>query len=128
MRWVFQLCFRKLLVGINSLKVKKKDYQSQILVNYSCHDWICPWVSGCVFGKAPRGCFSWQLEYGLAPKWFCNDFLCIYSPKRWQSVSWYNLHKEHNKVKDFLKWNNFSNTGYNTDNIQKAVYSILNKW
>ena len=32
-----------------------------------------------------------------------NDFLCSYSSKLWQSVSWYNLDKELNRIKEFLK-------------------------
>ena len=42
---------------------------------------------------------SVELDRGpkVIPQW-----LCLYSRKRWESVSWYNLHKELNGIKDFL--------------------------
>ena len=60
--------------------------------------WVCSW-------KNTQGMF-------LVVPWvwlwlFHNGSLCLYSSKRWQSVSWYNLHKEHSGVKDFLKKKQF---------------------
>ena len=45
----------------------KKDYQGQILVNYSCHGWTFLWVGECVLVKTPQRCFSWYLEFGCGP-------------------------------------------------------------
>ena len=46
------------------LLTSKRDYQGQILVNYSCHGCTFVWVGECVLGKMPKGCFSWYLEFG----------------------------------------------------------------
>ena len=70
-------------------------------MNYSCHGWKFLWVGECVPGKTSKGCFSWYLELDCGPK-VIPQWLCLYSSKRWQSVSWYNLHKELNGIKDFL--------------------------
>ena len=70
-------------------------------MNYSCHGWTFLWVGECVLGKTPKGCFSRYLELDCGPK-VIPQWLCLYSSKRWQSVSWYNLHKELNGIKDFL--------------------------
>ena len=83
----------------------KKDCHGQILVNYSCHGWMFLCLGECVLGKTPKGCFLWYLEYGYG--WFLNGFLSLYSSKRWQSVSWYNLHKEHSRVNGFLNKKQF---------------------
>ena len=45
--------------------------------------------------------FLRYLELDCGPK-VIPQWLCLYSLKRWQSVSWYNLHKDLNGIKDFL--------------------------
>ena len=47
--------------------------------------------------------FRGTLSFVTVSKWFHNGFLCLYSSKRWQSVSWSNLGKELNGIKCFLK-------------------------
>ena len=51
--------------------------------------------------KRPRDVFLRYLELDCGPK-VIPQWLWLYSSKRWQSVSWYNLHKEPNGIKDFL--------------------------
>ena len=70
-------------------------------MNYNCYGWRFLWEGECVLGKAPKGCLSRYLELDCGPK-VIPQWLCLYSSKRWQSVSWYNLHKELNGIKDFL--------------------------
>ena len=69
LKWVFQV-FK---VGVSSvlsdccekrLLRSKKDYQGQILVNYSCHGWSFLWVGESALRKTPKRRFSWYLEYG----------------------------------------------------------------
>ena len=102
LKWVFQVCLRRFPVGRDSLEVKKI-----IKVKFL---WIIAATTGrfyeCVsefLEKRPRNVFSGTLRLVAVPKWLHNDFLCLYSSKRWQSVSWYNLDKELNGIKYFLK-------------------------
>ena len=62
-------------------------------------------MSGWVYSwKNAQGMFfRGTLSLVAVPKRFHNDFLCLYSSKRWQLVSWYNLDKELKGIKDFLK-------------------------
>ena len=100
LKWVFQVSLRGFPVGRDSLEVKK-EYQGQILVNYSCHGLTFLLVSKCVLGKTPKRCLSRYLELDCGPKVILQWF-CLYSSKRWQSVSSYNLHKELNGIKGLL--------------------------
>ena len=63
--------------------------------------WVCSWK------KRPRELFRGTLSLVATPKWFRNGILSLYSSKRWQSVSCYNLDKELNGIKDFLKKKQF---------------------
>ena len=90
LKWVFQVCLRRFPVGRDFLQVK--------------NGWTFLWVSDCVLGITPDECFCGTLSLVAFPKWFHNNgFLYLYSSKQWQSVSWYNLDKELNAIKDFLK-------------------------
>ena len=70
-------------------------------MNFNCHGWTFLWVGECVLGRTPKGCFSRYFELDCGPK-VIPQWLCLYSSKRWHSVLWYNLHKEHNGIKSFL--------------------------
>ena len=61
--WVYERHFGRSPERRDSLE-GKRNYQDQILVNYSCHNWTFLWVGGCAFGETSNGCFLWQLEYG----------------------------------------------------------------
>ena len=63
---------------------------------------MCSWKNAHVFRV-----FCVTLSLVAVPKWFGNGFLCLYLSKRWQSVSRYNLDKELNAIKDFLKKKQF---------------------
>ena len=100
------MCFRRFPVRRDSLEVKKI-----MKVKFL---WIIAATAGrfdeqvSVFlEKRPRDVFRGTLSLAAVPKWFHNGFLCLYSSKRWQSVSWYNLDKELNGIKDFLKKKQF---------------------
>ena len=59
----------------------KKDYQGQILVNYSCHGWTFKWES-LFLEKHRRYVFRVTLSLVVVPKCFHNSFLCLYLSKR----------------------------------------------
>ena len=66
------------------------------------YDWVSMFLE-----KRPSYAFRGTLSLVVVPKWFHNGFLCLCSLKIWQSVSWYNLDKELNGIKDFLKKKQF---------------------
>ena len=120
LKWVFHVCFRTFSIGRDSLEVKKI-----VKVNYSCHGWSFLRVGECVLRKTQKGAFT--LSMVVAPKWFHNRSLCLYSSKRWKSILWYNLHKEHNGVNDFFKKETvfLSFTGLLQDKVRlQAYYNI----
>ena len=91
-KWAFQVCFRRFPVRRDSLEVKKI-----MKVKFL---WIIAATAGRFYEqvsvfleKRPRDVFRGTLSLVTVSKWFHNGFLCLYSSKRWQSVSWYNLHK-----------------------------------
>ena len=94
-------------VGVSSVPWDSLEVKKIIKVKFL---WIIAATTGrfyeCVsefLEKRPRNVFSGTLRLVAVPKWLHNDFLCLYSSKRWQSVSWYNLDKELNGIKYFLK-------------------------
>ena len=106
LKWVFQVCLRKFPVGRDSLEVKKiiKVKLLRIIATTAGRSYV--WVS-VFLEKRPRAVFRGTLSLVVNPKWFRNGFLCLYSSKRGQSVSWYNLDKKLNGIKDFLKRKEF---------------------
>ena len=66
LRWVFQVCFRRFPVGRDSVETKK-IIKVKFFVSCSWHGWTFLWVGECVLGKTPKGCFSWDLEFGCDP-------------------------------------------------------------
>ena len=104
--WVFQVCFRMFPVGRDSLEVKKiikvKFLWIKAVATARFYEWVNVFLK-----KRPRDVFRGTLSLVAIPKWFQNGFLYLYSSKRWQSVSWYNLDKELNGIKDFLKKKQF---------------------
>ena len=77
--------------------------------------------------------FRGTLSLVAVPKWFHNDFLCLYSSKRWQLVSWYNLDKELKGIKDFLKkkksflywiWHRYQSKTY-VEHIEQVIDKSL---
>ena len=106
LKWVFQVCLRRFSVGRDSLEVKKI-----IKVNFlriiAATSWrFYEWV-GVFLEKRPRDVFRCTLSLVAVPKWFHSGFLCLYSSKRWQSDSRYNIDNELNGIKDFLKEKQF---------------------
>ena len=104
--WVFQVCFRMFPVGRDSLEVKKiikvKFLWIKAVATARFYEWVNVFLK-----KRPRDVFRGTLSLVAIPKWFQNGFLYLYSSKRWQSVSWHNLDKELNGIKDFLKKKQF---------------------
>ena len=104
--WVFQVCFKMFPVGRDSLEVKKiikvKFLWIKAVATARFYEWVNVFLK-----KRPRDVFRGTLSLVAIPKWFQNGFLYLYSSKRWQSVSWYNLDKELNGIKDFLKKKQF---------------------
>ena len=87
---VFQLCFRRFLVGRDSLDVKKIIKVKFLWIIAATTGHFYEWVS-VFLEKRPRDVFRGTLSLVAVPKWFHNGFLCLYLSKRWQSVSWDNL-------------------------------------
>ena len=82
---VFQVCLRTFPVERDSLEVKKI-----IKVKFL---WIIAAMAGRFYEwesvlKHLMYVFRGTLNLVGVPKCFHNDFLCLYSLKRWQSVSW----------------------------------------
>ena len=88
------------------------------------------WVS-VLLEKRPRDVFRGTLSFVAVPKWFHNGFLCLYSSKRWQSVSRYNLDNELNGIKDFLKKKQFFlywiRHGYQSKTCVEHIEQVINK-
>ena len=103
---MFQVRLRKFAVGRNSLEVKKIIKVKFLWIITVTAGRFYEWVS-VFLDKRPRDVFLGILSLVAVPKWLHNGFLCLYSSKRWQSVSWYNLDKELNGIKDFLKKKQF---------------------
>ena len=102
LKWVFQVCLRRFPVGRDSLEVKKIIKVKFLWIIAATAGRSYDWVS-VLLEKRPRDVFRGTLSLAVDPKWFHNGFLCSYSSKRWQSVSWYNLGKELNGIKGFFK-------------------------
>ena len=100
------MCLRRLFVGRDCLEVKKISKVKFLWIIAATAGRFYEWVS-VLLEKRPRDIFRKTLSLVAVPKWFHNGFLCSYSSKRWQSVSWYNLDKELNGIKDFLKKKQF---------------------
>ena len=92
-------------------------------------------MSGWVYSwkNAHSMFFRGTLSLVAVPKWFHNDFLCLYSSKRWQLVSWYNLDKELKGIKDFLKkkksflywiWHRYQSKTY-VEHIEQVIDKSL---
>ena len=84
------MCLRRFPVGRDSLEVKKI-----IKVKFL---WIIAATAGRFYEceivfleKHPMYVFRGTLSLVAVPKCVHNGFLCLYSSKRWQSVSWDNL-------------------------------------
>ena len=103
---MFQVRLRKFAVGRNSLEVKKIIKVKFLWIITATAGRFYEWVS-VFLDKRPRDVFRGILSLVAVPKWLHNGFLCLYSSKRWQSVSWYNLDKELSGMKDFLKKKQF---------------------
>ena len=106
LKWVFQVCFIRFPVGRDSLEVKMIIKVKFMWIIAATAGRFYAWV-GVLLENCPRGDFCGILSLVALPKWFRNGFLCLYLSKRWQSVSWYNLGKELNEIKDFLKKKQF---------------------
>ena len=106
LKWVFQVSLRRFTVGRDSLEVKKIIKVKFLWIIAATAGRFYEWVS-VFLEKRPRDVFRGTLSLAAVPKWFHNGFSCLYSLKRWQSVSWYNLGKELNGITDFLKKKQF---------------------
>ena len=106
LKWVFQVCLRRFPVGRDSLEVKKIIKVKFLWIIAATTGRSYDWVS-VFLGKRRRDVFRGTLSLVVVPKWFHNGSLCSYLAKRWQSVSWYNLDKELNGIKGFLKKKQF---------------------
>ena len=104
--WVFQVCLRRFPVARDSLEVKKFIKVKFLWIIAATAGRFYEWVS-MFLEKRPSYAFRGTLSLVVVPKWFHNGFLCLCSSKIWQSVSWYNLDKEPNGIKDFLKKKQF---------------------
>ena len=93
---MFQVCFRRFSIGRDSLEVKKIIKVKFLWITVATARRFYEWVS-VFLEKRPRVIFELDCGPKVIPQW-----LCLYLSKRWQSVSWYNLHKELNGIKDFL--------------------------
>ena len=98
LKWVFQVCFRKIPVGRDFLEVKR-IVKVKFLWNVAAtagrfYDWVSVFLE-----KHPKDVSRGTLSMVMVD----SGFLRLYSLKRWKSVSSYNLHKEHSEIKDFLK-------------------------
>ena len=105
LKWVFQVCFRRFPLGRDSLEVKRiievKLFWIIAATAGRFYDWMSVFLE-----KRPMDVFRGTLSLVMIHEWFDNGFLCWLS-KGWQSVSWYNLDKELNGIKDFLKKKQF---------------------
>ena len=100
---MFQVYFRRFPVGRDSLEVKQIIKVKFLWIIAVTAGRFYGWVNAFLENDAFRG----TLSFVTVSKWFHNGFLCLYSSKRWQSVSWYNLGKELNGITDFLKKKQF---------------------
>ena len=106
LKWVFQVCLRRFSVGRDSIEVKKIIKVKFFWIIAATAGRFYVWVS-VLLEKSPRDSFRGTLSLVAVPKWFHNGFFCLYSSKRWQSVSWCNLDKDFNGIKDFFKKKQF---------------------
>ena len=94
-------------------------------LDVSMSGWVCSWK------KRPRELFRGTLSLVATPKWFRNGILSLYSSKRWQSVSCYNLDKELNGIKDFLKkkqfFLNWIRHKYQSNTCVEHIEQVLDK-
>ena len=90
LKWVFQVCLRRFPVGRDSLEVKKIIKVKFLWITAATAGRFYEWVS-VFLEKRPRDVFRGTLSLVTVSKWFHNGFLCLYSSKRWQSVSWDNI-------------------------------------
>ena len=102
LKLVLQVCFRKFPVRRDSLEVKKIINVKFLWIIAATAGRFYEWMSA-ILEKRPRNVFRGTLSLIAVPKWFHIDLLCLYSSKRWQSVSWPNLDIELNWIKEFLK-------------------------
>ena len=110
---------RRFPVGRDSLEVKKIIKVKFLWITAATAGRFYEWVS-VFLEKRPRDVFRGTLSLVAVPKWFHNGFLCLYSSKRWQSVSWSNLNKELNEIKYFLKKKQFLLYGIRHRNQSKT--------
>ena len=87
---VFQVCLRRFPVGRYSLEVKKIIKVKFLWIIAVTAGRFYEWES-VFLEKHPRYVFRGTLSLVVVPKCFHNGFLCLYSSKRWQSISWDNL-------------------------------------
>ena len=114
---MFQVCLRNFYVGGESLEaktiIKIKFFWIIAATTGRFYEWASVFLE-----KSSTDVFRGTLSLVAVPEWFHNGFLCLYSPKRWQSVLWYNLDKDLNGIQDLKKK---SYNGYDTDTSQKLV-------
>ena len=106
LKWVLQVSLRGFPVGRDFLEVKKIIKVKFLWITAATAGCFYEWVS-VFLEKRPSDVFRGTLRFDAVPKWFHNGFLCLYLSKRWQSVSWYNLNNELNRIKEFLKKKQF---------------------
>ena len=90
LKWVFQVSLRRFPVGRDSLEVKKIIKVKFLWIIAATAGRFYEWES-VFLEKHPRYVFRGTLSLVVVPKCFHNGFLCLYSSKRWQSISWDNL-------------------------------------
>ena len=90
LKWVFQVSLRRFPVGRDSLEVKKIIKVKFLLIIAATAGHFYEWES-VFLEKQLRYVFRGTLSLVAVPKCFHNGFLCLYSSKRWQSISWDNL-------------------------------------
>ena len=90
LKWVFQVCLRRFPVGRDSLEAKKIIKVKVLWIIAATAGRLYEWES-VFLEKHPRYVFRGTLSLVVVSKYFHNDFLYLYSSKRWQSLSWDNL-------------------------------------
>ena len=81
LKWVFQVHFRRFLVGRDSLQVFPLIIEVKSLWITATAGRFYEWVS-VFLGKHPREVSRGTLSMVMTPKWSLNRFLCLHSLKR----------------------------------------------
>ena len=134
LKWVFQMCLRRFLVGRDSLEVKNIIKVTFLRVIAATAGRFYEWES-VFLEKHQRYVFRGTFSLAAFPKCFHNGFLCLYSSKRWQSVFWDNLDSLNSSLKlsfltkpTYVKFCNSFNESHFQANISTLYYWFYWFW